>query len=102
MSSPNSVGIDPASAGETFLTQVVDSCCQTGKISKRGRTAQLVAPELKLFQIDELAEFDGDRPCRAIEDVLKASSRLVRPHQGKMSKEGVPLNSFSRRKISMR
>ena len=60
MSSPNSVGIDPASARSTFLKQVVDSYYHTRQNEQRGRTSQLVAFQTKVSQLDELAEFGGD------------------------------------------
>ena len=31
---------------------------------QRGRTAQFVFLEIKVSQVDELAEFGGDRPCQ--------------------------------------
>ena len=64
MSSPNSVGIDPANANETFLKQVVDSYYHTRENEQRGRTGQLVFVESKSRHVDELAEFLGDRPCQ--------------------------------------
>ena len=41
-----------------------------------GRTGQLVLGENKGRQVDELAEFRGDRPCQRKEHVFKASGRL--------------------------
>ncbi len=52
-------------------------------MSKRGRTGQLVVEKRKDLHVDELAEFRGDRPCHANEDVFKASGRLELPYQVK-------------------
>ena len=57
MSSPNSVGIDPASANEDVFNA---SGRLVSHMSKRRRTGQLVAVEPKVGQVDELAEFGGD------------------------------------------
>jgi hypothetical protein len=47
----------------TFLKQVVDSAT-AGNMIKRGRTGELVDPEMKDIHVDELAEFRGNRPCQ--------------------------------------
>ncbi len=52
MSSPNSVGIDPASANEDVLKQVVDSYYHTRENEQIGRTAQFVGLERKVGQVD--------------------------------------------------
>jgi hypothetical protein len=68
---PNSVGIDPASANEdVFKASGRLWCSQTGKMSERGRTVQLVATEVKVRHVDELAKFGGDQPCQRKEDVF--------------------------------
>jgi hypothetical protein len=33
-------------------------------MSKRGRTGQLVGPEIKDIHVDELADFRGDQACQ--------------------------------------
>jgi hypothetical protein len=60
MSSPNSVGIDPARASGSSFEQVVGSCTKQAKMSKRGRTGQFVHTEKKFLHVDELAELRGD------------------------------------------
>ncbi len=65
----------------TFCKQVVDSYYHTTQHERTERTGQFVEAEHKGLHVDEHAEFRGDRPCQADEDVFKASGRLVLPHQ---------------------
>ncbi len=60
MSSPNSVGIDPASANEDVFKASGRLVYHTTQNEQRGRTSQLVAFQTKVSQLDELAEFGGD------------------------------------------
>jgi hypothetical protein len=43
---------------------MVDPAYKPGKLSKRGRTGQIVVVEPEGLQVDERAEFGGDRPCQ--------------------------------------
>jgi hypothetical protein len=64
MSWPNSVGIDPASANEDVFKASGRLVLPHQENEQRGRTAQFVFLEIKVSQVDELAEFGGDRPCQ--------------------------------------
>ncbi len=44
---------------------------------QRGRTAQIVEAEIKASQLDELAEFDGDRPCQRKRGRLRSFLKQV-------------------------
>jgi hypothetical protein len=62
-------------------------------MSKRGRTVQIVAEETKISQIDELAEFRGDRPWQHEERFFsKWSTRGQTGAYKKVSKRGVPIS----------
>ncbi len=63
MSSPNSVGIDPASDNEDVFKASGRLVLPHQVNEQRGRTAQFVVVEIKASQVDKLAEFGGDRPC---------------------------------------
>jgi hypothetical protein len=59
MSLPNWVGIEPGASRRSFSAS--DRLLyKTGKVSKRGRTGQIVGVEKKVLHVDELAEFGGD------------------------------------------
>jgi hypothetical protein len=58
---------------------------QQAKMSKRERAGQFVASEHKFIQVDELAEFHGNRTCQCELACFSASRSLVY-QQGNISK----------------
>jgi hypothetical protein len=64
VSLPNSVGIDPASVNEDVFKASGRLVLPHQANEQRGRTGQFVVREKKVGQVDELAEFRGDRPCQ--------------------------------------
>ena len=64
MSLPNSVGIEPGRADEDVFKASGRLVLPHQENEQRGRTAQFVFLEIKVSQVDELAEFGGDRPCQ--------------------------------------
>ncbi len=60
MSLPISVGIEPVSASERSFSASGKLALPPGNMSERGRTGQLVGPEIKDLHVDELAELRGD------------------------------------------
>ncbi len=81
MSSPNSVGIDPASAYETFLKQVVDSYYHTRSNEKEGVPLKLLPQRRSSVRLMSSPNSVGIDPAGANEDVFNASGRLALPHQ---------------------
>ena len=63
MSLPNSAGIDPASAYEDAF-KASHRLLLPHQVESANRTCQLVVVEIEVFQVHQLAEFRGDRPCQ--------------------------------------
>ncbi len=64
MSLPNSVGIEPNNASGRSFSASGRLVYQKGETSERVLTAQLVLREIKVRQVEKLAEFRGDQPCQ--------------------------------------
>ncbi len=85
MSLPNSVGIDSASANKDVFIAASGRLVlpQPGKMSEEGGPFNSLHARKRSVRLMSLPNSVGIDPASANEDVLKASGRLVLPHQVK-------------------